>query len=112
MFAILTVNSKLTTGGNVISVLIIAVCIQFLALLWLGKMLSSQSRSLRMIQVSLDDARQVKTDFLSNVSHEIRTPMAGIKGHVDNMLDGIAGEITEKHARYLARVKVNAGRPH
>jgi signal transduction histidine kinase len=75
-----------------------------------SRLLVIRSKSLRQIEASLDDARQIKTDFLSNVSHELRTLMTGIKGYVDNMLDGIAGEITDKQARYLVRVKANADR--
>ncbi|MBT3604012.1 MAG: HAMP domain-containing histidine kinase, partial [Candidatus Latescibacteria bacterium] len=45
-----------------------------------------------------------------NVSHELRTPMTAIKGYVDNMLDGIAGDVTERQERYLNRVKSNADR--
>lgn len=92
------------------SILITTICVQFLGLLWVSRLLVIRSKSLRQIEASLDDARQIKTDFLSNVSHELRTLMTGIKGYVDNMLDGIAGEITDKQARYLVRVKANADR--
>jgi two-component system sensor histidine kinase/response regulator len=94
----------------VFSILITTICVQFLGLLWVSRLLVIRSKSLRQIEASLDDARQIKTDFLSNVSHELRTLMTGIKGYVDNMLDGIAGEITDKQARYLVRVKANADR--
>jgi signal transduction histidine kinase len=83
---------------------------QFVLIVLLGQKLSSSNRRLLDAEGHLEQAIQVKTDFLSNVSHELRTPMTGIKGYVDNMLDGIAGDITEKQARYLARVKVNADR--
>jgi PAS domain S-box-containing protein len=52
----------------------------------------------------------MKSDFVSNVSHELRTPLTAIKGSVDNMLDGITGELNEKQSRYLARIKSNADR--
>jgi len=52
----------------------------------------------------------VKTEFFSNVSHELRTPMTSIKGYVDNMLDRIGGELTERQERYLKRIKANTDR--
>jgi PAS domain S-box-containing protein len=52
----------------------------------------------------------MKSDFVSNVSHELRTPLTAIKGSVDNMLDGITGELNEKQSRYLMRIKNNADR--
>jgi len=90
--------------------LAIVIGLQALAIAWLALMLSQTRRRLVEAESSLRDADQVKTDFLSNVSHELRTPMTGIKGYVDNMLDGIAGEITEKQKGYLERVKANADR--
>ena len=90
--------------------LAIVIGLQALAIAWLVLMLSQSRRGLVEAESSLREADQVKTDFLSNVSHELRTPMTGIKGYVDNMLDGIAGEITEKQKGYLERVKANADR--
>ncbi len=58
----------------------------------------------------LQELDVLKTDFFSNVSHELRTPMTAIKGYIDNMLDGIAGDLNEKQGRYLTRVKANADR--
>lgn len=52
----------------------------------------------------------MKSDFVSNVSHELRTPITAIKGSVDNMLDGITGELNEKQSRYLVRIKSNTDR--
>jgi PAS domain S-box-containing protein len=53
---------------------------------------------------------KMKSDFVSNVSHELRTPLSSIKGSVDNMLDGITGEVTEKQQKYLFRIKNNTDR--
>ena len=90
--------------------LTIMVGLQSVVIFRLIRSRSMVRRQLSVARDNLAEAKQVKTDFLSNVSHELRTPMTGIKGYVDNMLDGIAGDITQKQARYLARVKVNADR--
>jgi PAS domain S-box-containing protein len=49
----------------------------------------------------------MKTEFISIVSHELRTPLTPIKGYVDLIMEGDAGEITEEQADYLHIVQSN-----
>ncbi|HEU4342908.1 MAG TPA: ATP-binding protein [Candidatus Binatia bacterium] len=58
----------------------------------------------------LKELDQMKSGFVSNVSHELRTPLTTIKASVDNMLDRLTGDLTEKQVGYLTRVKSNADR--
>lgn len=53
---------------------------------------------------------QMKNEFVSTVSHELRTPMTSIKGYVDLILDGDAGEINEIQRDFLQIVKENSDR--
>jgi PAS domain S-box-containing protein len=53
---------------------------------------------------------RMKSEFVSTVSHELRTPMTSIKGYIDLMYSGMAGNITPKQERFLQIVKTNADR--
>jgi len=53
----------------------------------------------------LSQVDKLKSQFVANVSHDLRTPITSIKGYVDNLLDGIYGELTEKQTRNLKRVQ-------
>jgi len=48
--------------------------------------------------------------FFSVASHELRTPMTAIRSFADNMLDGIAGPLTERQKTYLTRIEHNLNR--
>jgi signal transduction histidine kinase len=36
---------------------------------------------------------QLKSDFVQDVAHELRTPLAAIRGYLDCLLEGLAGEV-------------------
>ncbi|MBU0503527.1 MAG: ATP-binding protein [Candidatus Omnitrophota bacterium] len=52
---------------------------------------------------------QMKSDFVSIVSHELRTPLAAMKGAVDNLMDGVCGELnnTQKECIILTQRNIN-----
>ncbi len=58
----------------------------------------------------LHQADRMKSEFVSLVSHELRTPLTSIKGYIDLLLDGDAGELTGEQREYLGIVKNNAER--
>ena len=68
------------------------------------------NRELRAANEQLQELDRLKSAFVSIVSHELRTPMTSIKGYVENILDGLAGGLTEKQSYYLTRVKLNTER--
>jgi two-component system phosphate regulon sensor histidine kinase PhoR len=52
-------------------------------------------------QVELEES---KTNFISMLSHELRTPLTAIRGFVDLILSGGAGELSQEHREYLTIV--------
>src|SRR5215469_9342776 len=56
------------------------------------------------------EAERIKDEFVSLVSHELRTPLTSIKGYVDLLIDGDAGEVTEEQREFLEIVKSNSDR--
>ncbi len=68
------------------------------------------NQELQAANEQLQELDRLKSAFVSIVSHELRTPMTSIKGYVENILDGLAGGLTEKQSYYLTRVKLNMER--
>jgi PAS domain S-box-containing protein len=56
------------------------------------------------------DAAVMKNEFVSMVSHELRTPLTSIKGYVDLIAEGDAGEINEIQREFLGIVQENSNR--
>jgi PAS domain S-box-containing protein len=53
---------------------------------------------------------RLKSEFVATVSHELRTPMTSIKGYVEVMLMGAAGQLNEQQQHFLQIVKSNTER--
>ena len=47
----------------------------------------------------------MKRDVISIVSHQLKTPVTEINGYIENLLDGIAGDLTQKQREYLSDMK-------
>ncbi|MBI4551424.1 MAG: hypothetical protein HY710_04100 [Candidatus Latescibacteria bacterium] len=70
----------------------------------------AQNRELAAANARLQELDQLKSALISHVSHELRTPLTAIKRAVDNLLEGIGGELTEKQQYSLSRVQANTNR--
>jgi signal transduction histidine kinase len=70
--------------------------------------LSRQSELLRRQRLALEQAADMKVQFLSGMSHQLRTPLNAILGYTSMLLQGLGGDLGERQRSMLARVDVNA----
>lgn len=52
----------------------------------------------------------MKSEFISTVSHELRTPLTSIRGSLDLIIDGMAGEISEEVREMISIAHNNSER--
>ena len=76
----------------------------------LEQRVEERTQELTAANVKLRELDQLKSAFVSIVSHELRTPMTSVKGLVENMLDGLTGELSNRQTFYLTRVRANVER--
>jgi signal transduction histidine kinase len=58
----------------------------------------------------LHDLDRLKGEFVASVSHELRTPLTSIRGYLELVLEGEAGELTDEQREFLGIVDRNSGR--
>jgi PAS domain S-box-containing protein len=58
----------------------------------------------------LEDLDQLKTLSISVATHELRSPLTAMKAYLDNLFEGVAGELPEKISYYLSRIRHNTDR--
>jgi len=63
---------------------------------------------LRRQAIELEQASNLKSQFLATMSHEFRTPLNAILGYTDMLLKGVSGMPTPSQRRSLSRVDSNA----
>ncbi len=68
------------------------------------------AENLKKVNTELLNMDKQKDEFLSVTSHELRTPMTTIKGYVDMILNGDAGEINSEIKQYLTEVYKSVNR--
>jgi signal transduction histidine kinase len=52
----------------------------------------------------VEEISALKTHFISMISHDLKTPLASIKGAAENVLEELAGPVTDKQRRYLEMI--------
>ncbi len=76
----------------------------------LEQRVQERTHELRTANERLQEHDRRRSKFVSVASHELRTPMTSIKGFVENMLDGLTGQLSERQGHYLQRIKHNVDR--
>ncbi|HKO31447.1 MAG TPA: PAS domain-containing sensor histidine kinase [Nitrospiraceae bacterium] len=59
---------------------------------------------------TLEELNQLKSVSVSVATHELRSPLTAIKAHIDNLVEGVAGELPDKVVQYLTRIGYNTDR--
>lgn len=70
----------------------------------LQKEIALRKEELEKINAQLKELDRMKSDFVANVVHELRTPLTIIKGNLDNIDKGFAGDVQPKQKEILGDV--------
>ena len=74
------------------------------------KELEISNRKLHETNEELRELDKMKTSFVSQASHDLRTPLTAIKGSLDNLVLGIAGELNDKQKKIMDRATKSVDR--
>ncbi len=61
--------------------------------------------ALRERNTALEEAEQIKTDFLANVSYQLRTPLNAIMGFAEILNDQLFGKLNDKQKEYTSDIQ-------
>ncbi len=53
---------------------------------------------------NIEEVSELKSHFISMVSHDLKTPLASIKGAAENVLEELAGPVSERQRTYLEMI--------
>lgn len=76
----------------------------------LQQRIENATSELRLSNSQLKKLDEAKNEFISMASHQLRTPLTSIKGYVDMILEGDAGEITPTQRKFLTEAFVSSER--
>lgn len=68
-----------------------------------------KARELEVLNIELQEANQVRTEFVNAMSHELRTPLTATIGYIGLLLDGYGGDLSKVQAETLENVSHQSG---
>src|SRR4030095_11594240 len=71
---------------------------------------AERTHALKMANEKLEEASQLKSQFLANVNHELRTPVSAIIGYARLVLRATQGQISQLQTENLQDLLHNAER--
>lgn len=68
----------------------------------MGVAIERAQNQVRLYEINqdLEQASQLKSEFLTSMSHELRTPLNSILGFANLLLQQVAGDLTERQSKY------------
>ncbi len=57
----------------------------------------------------VEEVSRLKSHFISMVSHDLKTPLSSIRGAAENVLEEVAGPVTERQRTYLEMILKSSG---
>jgi signal transduction histidine kinase len=69
-----------------------------------------RTKALEEANAKLLELDSLKSEFVFSVSHELRTPLTAIRLSIENLLDGVVGEVGPRVQQYLVRIEENSAR--
>lgn len=69
----------------------------------LEQKVAAATKELKKSNTELQRLDTTKDEFLSMASHQLRTPLTSVKGYIDMVLEGDAGDITDMQHQLLAQ---------
>lgn len=76
----------------------------------LQQRIDDATKELRRSNTQLQRLDEAKDEFVSMASHQLRTPLTSVKGYLDMVLEGDAGEITDMQKHLLSEAFTSSER--
>ena len=73
----------------------------------LEKRVAQRTKEIAILNLELQKAIRIKSDFIRSIGHETKTPLTAILGYCDILIGKQAGEINESQLKFLTSIKRN-----